>query len=490
MAFVGVLLDETERVERAHQAQALAQRLESAAEAARIGLWTSLVDDDVKPEWNSRMFELFGLDPAQGPLRLGEWLRRCAHPDDRARVAGQAARWLLEGSGPIEIEFRALHPDGRVRWLVTRGRISHPTPDSPRRAEGVTIDITEQQETLQRLRDSVERTELTAAAVGLGSWEFDVETRAVMWDEGMFRLRGVSSPRRQVTRDEVMSFVHPEDLPRVEDEQERRLRDGEGWRSAFRVTWPDGTVRWLASRSSAVLDDQGRLVRRIGLNWDITDVMQAEQAMREREVAVAESRAKSRFLSRISHELRTPLNAVLGFTQLLRDERSSADGEQRQRWLGHIQDAGHHLLALIDDVLDLSRAEAGDLRLQLQPVSLGELVAATLPLVEREARAREVTLEVDALPVDAVQADRVRLRQVLLNLLSNAIKYNRPGGRVRVSVRQADGQLGLQVADTGRGIEPARCARPSSPSTAWAPKAWASRARASGWPSPRRWSSR
>jgi hypothetical protein len=454
-AFVGVLLDETERVERARQAQALTQRLESAAEAARIGLWTSLVDDSMKPEWNSRMFELFGLDPAQGPLRLGDWLRRCAHPDDRARVAGQAARWLQEGSGPIEIEFRALHPDGRVRWLVTRGRISQSSPDAPRRAEGVTIDITEQQETLQRLRDSVERIELTAAAVGLGSWDYDVETQAVVWDEGMFRLRGVNSPRRRVTREEVMSCVHPEDLSRVADEQERRLQDGEGWRSAFRVTWPDGTVRWLASRSSTVHDAHGRLVRRLGLNWDITEVMQAEQAMREREVAVAESRAKSRFLSRISHELRTPLNAVLGFTQLLRDDRSPADALERQRWLGHIHDAGHHLLALIDDVLDLSRAEAGDLRLQLQPVSLAELVAATLPLVEREARKRQVTLVVDALPAEVVQADRVRLRQVLLNLLSNAIKYNRPGGRVQVSARLAGAQVGLQVADTGRGIDPA-----------------------------------
>jgi len=453
-AFVGVLLDETERVERARQAQALAQRLESAAEAARIGLWTTLVDDDVKPDWNSRMFELFGLDPAQGPLRLGEWLRHCAHPEDRARVAELSARWLREGSGPIEIEFRALHPDGRMRWLVTRGRIRQASPDAPRRAEGVTIDITEQQETLQRLRESVERVELTATAVGLGSWDFDVATRVVVWDKGMFRLRGVSSPRRRVTRDEVMSHVHPEDLPRVRDEQESRLQDDQGWRSAFRVIWPDGTVRWLASRSSTVHDARGQLVRRIGLNWDITEVMQAEQAMREREVAVAESRAKSRFLSRISHELRTPLNAVLGFTQLLRHERTQADAEERQRWLGHIHDAGHHLLALIDDVLDLSRAESGDLRLQLQPVSLAELVAATLPLVEREARAREVTLVVDALPADTVQGDRVRLRQVLLNLLSNAIKYNRPGGRVQVSARVADGQLGLQVADTGRGIDP------------------------------------
>ncbi|MBK9362984.1 MAG: PAS domain-containing protein [Rubrivivax sp.] len=454
LAFVGVLLDETERVERSRQALAIARRLESAAEAARIGLWTSPVDDSDRPDWNQRMFELFGLDPAQGPLRLGDWLRRCAHPEDRARVAELGARWLREGAGPIEIEFRAINlRDGSVRWLVTRGRISQASPDAPRRAEGVTIDITEQQEALQRLRESVERIELTAAAVGLGSWDYVVDTGSVIWDEAMFRLRGVNSPRRRVTREEVASFVHPQDRARVMDDQDRRLRGGKGWRTTFRVVWPDGTVRWLASRSTAIEDDAGRVQRRIGLNWDVTEAVLAEQAMRERELAVAESRAKSRFLSRISHELRTPLNAVLGFAQLLREEPAAADAAERRRWLGHIEEAGRHLLALIDDVLDLSRAESGDLRLDLQPVPLGELVAATLPLVERDARTRDVALIVDPAPAGSVQADPLRLRQVLLNLLSNAIKYNRPGGRVRVSSSRQGGWITLQVADTGRGID-------------------------------------
>jgi hypothetical protein len=459
LAFVGVMLDETERVERARQAMALAQRLESAAEAARIGLWTSLVDDEAVPEWNSRMYELFGLDPAQGPLRLGEWLRRCAHPDDRARVAEQAARWLREGSAAIEIEFRALHPDGRVRWLVSRGRISPQSPDAPRRVEGVVIDVTEQQETLQRLRDSAERIELTAAAVGLGSWELDEGTDAGLWDEGMFRLRGRSSGapggRRLVSRAEMASYLHPDDRESVMNDQARRLQGGDEWRITFRVVWPDGSVRWLASRSAPVYDDEGRVARRIGLNWDVTESVIADQAMRERELALAESRAKSRFLSRVSHELRTPLNAVLGFAQLLRDERTQADASERQRWLAHIDDAGRHLLALIDDVLDLSRVEAGDLRLELQAVPLATLVASTLPLVERAARLHQVTLVVEAGLDGTVQADPVRLRQVLLNLLSNAIKYNRVGGEVRLSAATAGTQCTLHVADTGRGIDPA-----------------------------------
>jgi signal transduction histidine kinase len=456
LAFVGVLLDESVRVEHAERAQRLSRRLESAAEAARIGLWSSPVDDEALPDWNARNYELFGLDPAEGPLRLGEWLRRCAHPEDRARLAELGSLWAREGSGPFAIEYRARHRDGSLRWLITRGQVAAATADAPRRLEGVTIDITEQQETLQRLRESSQRLELTAAAIGLGTWEFDEASPAMVWDSAMFRLRGVDSPRRAIELEEIWSYLHPDDRARVIPEQVDAFEKRQSWRGSFRVVWPDGTVRWLASRSMILLDADGRPQRRIGLNWDITDLMEAEQAIRERERAVASSLAKSRFLSRISHELRTPLNAVLGFTHLLRQDRGQTPPEERRRWLMHIDDAGRHLLALIDDVLDLSRAESGDLHLTPQDLALRDLVQSTLSLVEREAGERGIALQVEALPHARVWADPVRARQVLLNLLSNAIKYNRPGGQVRLSVQAEPTQVRLQVRDSGRGIDPAR----------------------------------
>ncbi len=455
-AFVGMMLDETARVEEAQRAQQLGRRLESAAEAARLGLWSSLIDDGARPDWNARNFELFGLDPAQGPLRFGDWLRRCAHPDDRARLAALATRFGPDGAGPFEIEFRALHPDGRVRWMVTRGQITAAGPDGPGRMEGITIDVTEQHETLQRLRESHQRMELTASAVGMASWEYVSATGEATWDSAMFRLRGVDSPGRPIHPDEVWSYLHPDDRADIIPAQAKAFESDAEWRGSFRVVWPDGTVRWLASRSVALRDEAGKQTRRIGLNWDITDLVQAEHALRERELALAESRAKSRFLSRISHELRTPLNAVLGFTQLLREDDGRERSPERRRRLEHIDDAGRHLLALIDDVLDLSRAESGDLHLSPRALPVQELVDSALSLVEREAGKRGIALRVDPLPDEHVWADEVRARQVLLNLLSNAIKYNRPGGQVRLSAQREQAQLRLQVSDTGRGIDPVR----------------------------------
>jgi signal transduction histidine kinase/ActR/RegA family two-component response regulator len=223
----------------------------------------------------------------------------------------------------------------------------------------------------------------------------------------------------------------------------------------FRVRWPDGGHRWLASRSLTVFDEAGTALRRIGVNWDITETRLAEAARQESALAQRENLAKSKLLSRVSHELRTPLNAVLGFTQLLQAEAELAPRQLAR--LGWIRSAGEHLLVLIDDVLDLSRLEAGHMTLMLQPVRMVDLVRETLPLVEPLAARHGATLEIGA--IDGVaMADLTRLRQVLINLLSNGIKYSRAPGRVAVLATTAAGRITLQVSDSGRGLSPEQVA--------------------------------
>ena len=196
----------------------------------------------------------------------------------------------------------------------------------------------------------------------------------------------------------------------------------------------------------------GRL-RRVGVNWDITESKDAELARQQATVAEREIQAKSQFLSRMSHELRTPLNAVLGFTQLLQIEARQAGQPGQLAMLGHVRAAGEHLLSLINDVLDLSGVEAGELKLALQPVDLGALARQSVPLIESLAAQQGVMVEV-ADPCEGVAvADPTRLRQVLINLLSNAIKYNRAHGRVFVRARVEGEQAVLSVRDTGRGLD-------------------------------------
>ena len=193
----------------------------------------------------------------------------------------------------------------------------------------------------------------------------------------------------------------------------------------------------------------------VGLNWDVTQRKRAEAARRDAEAAERASRAKSQFLARMSHELRTPLNAMLGFTQLLEhDGADRLDRLQRER-LGRIRSAGDHLLALIDEVLDLSALEAGSLPLALQPIELDPVLDEVRQWLAPLAAQAGVALQVAATQA-WVRADARRLRQVLANLISNAIKYNRRGGRVALRAQRArvDGVAGweLAVLDTGRGL--------------------------------------
>ena len=177
------------------------------------------------------------------------------------------------------------------------------------------------------------------------------------------------------------------------------------------------------------------------------------EAVRAREAAEASNRAKSDFLSRMSHELRTPLNAMLGFAQLLELESRQPLGPTQLGWVGQIRQAGWHLLEMINDVLDLSRIESGNLRMELETLNLPELLAGTRPLVQQAADQRGITIE-EHLSADAshVRGDGTRVKQILTNLLSNAVKYNIDGGRIRLSSQVRGDRVELMVADTGLGM--------------------------------------
>ena len=250
--------------------------------------------------------------------------------------------------------------------------------------------------------------------------------------------------RYGVTREEAVG-ARPMDLGIGPIEQDR----AEFWRQLT----VEGRVRNLVSRVRLKNGEGERCALAISL--DITEMRQSERAREALAVAEAANRAKTEFLSRMSHELRTPLNAVIGFSELLRDEAGDRLMPPERAQLEHIHQAGWYLLTLTNEVLDISRIEAGQFHVDLRPLALVPLLGEAMQLSRSLASQHAVALA--PLPPEAaslaVVADPVRLQQVVLNLFSNAIKYNRPGGTVHIEAAiEAEGQVRLEVIDDGLGM--------------------------------------
>ncbi|MEO8153503.1 MAG: PAS domain-containing protein [Rhizobacter sp.] len=447
----GVSLDLTDRIAERERAQAYALRIDRVANAAGVGIW-SVDPTNHLIEWNDQMYHLYGLSREEPPPRAYRWLNELVHPEDREIARNHRP---VRGAGPagLHAEFRIIRPNGAVRWVASWSRCE--VLGGRELAFGVNLDITSLQSAQSELRQAQERARLATESSGIGTWERDIRTGAVKWDAQMYRLRGLSGGPETPPDEVRYGAYHPDDREMITRNRALAGRDGDNYENEFRVILPDGSIRWLATRGLVKRDAQGQPERVLGVTWDVTERRHAEQAMREKVAAEQASRAKSQFLARMSHELRTPLNAVLGFAQLLDNDPGEALSPQQHQRVDRIHSAGLHLLALIDDVLDLATIESDALPLASEAVSLQASLDDVLQWTQMQAMQVGVTVHAQALS-GWVRADPRRVRQVLSNLLSNAIKYNRANGEVWVSLQSSQHQgvpaWTFSVRDSGRGL--------------------------------------
>ena len=445
---LGTAIDVTDIRRAQHERDELAERMRLVAGAVGLGVW----DWDLLAEtsvWNEQMYALFGRTREQ--FRPLIWLD-VVHPDD-VTMARSAMKTALERGATFELEFRTLLPDGSTRWIASRGRVERDSVGNAVRMIGVNWDVTHRHESETRLRDAVDRLRLTTASTGIGLWTIDLASGHIEWDAQMRRLYGGADDTADPARLWI-DMTHPDEPQTVLAAAMGAAQRNEPLDIDLRIVCADGRTRTIAHRAQIQGDETGTPIRQLGVCWDITERKLAEEALRDKEAAERASQSKSEFLSRVSHELRTPLNAILGFAQILDIDRSSPPTAVQRERLAHIMTAGRHLLALINDVLDLSRIEAGADKLSMQPAELAPVIEACLTLVAGQAAAQGVAVHAaGTVNVPKAWVDATRLQQVLLNLLSNAIKYNRRGGEVHVSVELPQpGRVAIRVADTGAGM--------------------------------------
>lgn len=296
---------------------------------------------------------------------------------------------------------------------------------------------------------------------GEGVWDFDDDSGRVFFSARWKAMLGYADDEIGDGLSEWTRRIHPEDKPIVMNAVARYRSGGSvDYRTEHRLRHKDGHWIWVLDRGKIVeRRPDGSARRVVGTHTDITRQREIEHALSEQRAAELASRAKSEFLSRMSHEMRTPLNAVLGFSQLL--EQHGTGNAQLQRYTGHILHASRHLLALIDDVLDLQQVEEGRLLLSPQPLPLHDAVATALALLVPQIQARGLRVGATIDPGVWVHADAKRLHQVLLNILSNGIKYNRENGTLRCSLGTdaPTGVVRLCIDDSGAGLSDAQVHR-------------------------------
>jgi PAS domain S-box-containing protein len=425
----------------------IAERFHELATNVGVGFAVRQIDPPEFLYANPAFVTILGLDEiADGPPST-EAARSTAHPEDRELVdtiIGAAA----EGRAVVQ-EWRVVRPGGEVRWVSER--ISPILDEHGRtpRVASVLEDITDRKSVELALRQSEQRFDQLARNIDVGIY-LRSSTEMLYMNPSMSRIFGLDPTEPHPTVSETTSQIFPDDLSRSVELLDAAERDGSA-RVEMRIVRPDGEIRWISAARERVPIREDQDDRFAGTVTDITERKVAEdQATAARAEAERANSAKDEFLSRTSHELRTPLNAILGFASLL--EADDLTVEQHED-VSQIRQSGEHLLALIDEVLDIDGAERGRLRLSMEPVQVLDVLGSAVAMLQPLAAQRRISVVVDTDGLDVhVHADVQRFKQVVVNLVANAVKYNRDGGEIRVAGRVIGDRLRLEVSDTGIGI--------------------------------------
>ncbi len=296
-----------------------------------------------------------------------------------------------------------------------------------------------------------------ADAAGIGFWDWNVRSGALAISPGLEAALGYAEGAFPGTIEAWTGHIHRDDRDSVRDAMDQHFRRrATAYEIEHRIVTNAGEERWFLARGRAEWDHAGEVVRMTVVLADVTPI---ERRVADLTDAVAQAHAaevtRSEFLAQLSHELRTPLNAIIGFSEAIKEGYlGPLSTEKSQEYASDVHAASTHLLDIINDVLDLSRIDAGGIELHEEDVDVAELVEGSTRLVEGRAANNRLELTIDAAPgLPRLRADPRLAKQALLNLLTNAVKFTDPGGSVAITAtRRADGGIEIIVSDTGIGI--------------------------------------
>ncbi len=458
-----ILLDITERKLAEEALREERQRLASIIRASNVGTW----EWDLRTggvAFNDRWSEIAGYSLAElAPVSMETW-RQLAHPDDYQASQNLLEKHLRNESAYFAAESRMRHRDGSWLWVLDRGQVTSWTSDGrPLLMRGIRQEITRLKQMTDRLRTFSKAIESSPWMVMIADPEGRIEYVNPAWEQVTgFRLDEVVGQNPRF----LQSGVHSREFYA---QLWGEITTGRVWRGELRNRKKKGECYWESAAIAPLLDDTGRISHFVAVKADISERHAMEDKIRqwnaelERKVAertaelTAANASKDEFLATMSHEIRTPMNGVIGMTGLLLD--TALDDDQRH-YAEAIRSSGESLLALVNDVLDFSKLEAGKLGLELLDFNLRDLLESFAAPLAVRARCKGIEFDCAAEPNVPVKVTGApgRLRQILTNLAGNAVKFTEHGQvTVRVSLvaeTETDVLIRFAVRDTGIGIPP------------------------------------
>jgi two-component system, cell cycle sensor histidine kinase PleC len=453
-------------------------RIDTALNRGRCGLW----DWDLSRGrifWSQSMFTMLGLGSRSDLLTFGE-VNALVKSDDIDLFA--IADQLICGEiDHIDQTFRMQHTDGHWIWLRVRCELSQGDSDAGLHLIGIAVDITEQKSLAEktveadlRLRDAIET--IPEAFV---LW--DASNRLVLCNSHFQRLHKLpdSAVIPGTSYETVIEVGRmPEIRTRLQESAqtpgartfEAQLDNG-SWLHISERRTKDGGYVSVGTDITRIKEHEQKLVDNdLRLRATVNDLRRSQSALERQALELADlaekyskekiraeeaNQTKSKFLANMSHELRTPLNAIIGFSEIMESEMFGALGSEKyQEYCHDILTSGHYLLEVINDILDMSKIEAGRMKLDMEPLDLSKTLAESLRVVSGRAQDKQLELETDIEKTISMVADRRATKQILVNLLSNAVKFTPEGGKIVVRSQILSDRIVLLIADTGIGIAP------------------------------------
>jgi PAS domain S-box-containing protein len=425
------------------------ERFRLAMDATSDGLWEWNVATD-QSYYSPSYFTMLGYEGIEFPDTSAVWTD-LIHPDDRANALSVNQGCIENRHDNFRTEFRMRAKDGTWRWILGRGKAVMRNADG--RAllmVGTHVDITDRKKAEEKIVNAKREWEDTFDAITEIIFLHDSDGRIIRANRAYEQMAGMSLA-------ELIGRPYYKVFPRTDSCGKlcnNAMRSG---LSIVEEITIDSIGKTFSVRMYPKLDDKGTYLYSVHVMLDITERKKVIEAEIMKETAEAANKAKSDFLAGMSHEFRTPLNAVIGFSELMATGLGGPLTDQQKEYVADIFSSGQHLLSLVNDILDLSKVEAGKMELQMNEFNIKKLIETCIALFKEKAYKHDlqVTFEI-AKGLDTMIGDERKIRQVLFNLLGNAVKFTPNGGRIHVVVALTDDKAFLQysVSDTGIGIPP------------------------------------